>query len=629
MRRRAVKKIALAEATATIDTALLDTLCPLAICEESRTALVIGDAYRRVFTITTYPSRFEFSGWLDTIFALSYVTVSINCYPTDRAALIKSINQQDSTARLLAANRAGSASERDEWQRTQDHCSELLRKMKDDNGTIFTTVISLVITASSLKSLEERSDFVRHMAKAQGLSPKSISCNQLEGFFMASPFCTSSKTALEQGGRPIPAETLASILPFSSAGIDDGRGVYVGQDNDGGLIRLATISLDRPCGRTNSNIVCLGGTGSGKSTLLKKIVSQEVVVERTKARVIDPEREYKDLCESLGGKWVNLGFGGISPFELRYGLPLDEEADLQGQMPLKPVTETIRFLRGLFSIAFNLTSEELSYLERALEQQYRRFGLSAEDDFEACRQLQDERSAQGEKLHPEPLDLYRGLEILARESGEGSTGEMYKSLAMKIRPVAKGAYKDLWAGLTTVNDDESDFIVFDTYDLDRAEDRIKSAQYYNILSWIWTRIQDARLKGDKRLVRLLLDEVHLIVNKNTPEAAAYLKQIAKRIRKYNGGLAVATQAAVDLLDERVRTDGQALIDGCAYKFIFSTDGANLAEVKGLFGLSEEITARLAQNLRGKCITFAGSQCAWTTVELRDKERQFIGTGGGQ
>ena len=40
----------------------------------------------------------------------------------------------------------------------------------------------------------------------------------------------------------------------------------------------------------------------------------------TRILIIDPEREYKDLCLSLGGKWIDAGGGSgciINPLEIK------------------------------------------------------------------------------------------------------------------------------------------------------------------------------------------------------------------------------------------------------------------------------------------------------------------------
>ena len=58
--------------------------------------------------------------------------------------------------------------------------------------------------------------------------------------------------------------------------------------------------------RTNSNFKVMGVAGVGKSTVVKHIELAEYM-KGTKIIFIDPEREYRELTEVLGGDWINAG----------------------------------------------------------------------------------------------------------------------------------------------------------------------------------------------------------------------------------------------------------------------------------------------------------------------------------
>ncbi len=62
--------------------------------------------------------------------------------------------------------------------------------------------------------------------------------------------------------------------------------------------------------RTNSNFCVMGNSGVGKSTAIKHILLSEYM-KGTRIIVIDPESEYRDLCQNLNGDWINaVGEGG-------------------------------------------------------------------------------------------------------------------------------------------------------------------------------------------------------------------------------------------------------------------------------------------------------------------------------
>ena len=62
----------------------------------------------------------------------------------------------------------------------------------------------------------------------------------------------------------------------------------------------------------------------------------------------------------------------------------------------------------------------------------------------------------------------------------------------------------------------------------------------------------------------------------------YLRNIMKRIRKYEGSFAVISHSVVDFLSENIKQYGQALFDIPTYKILMGTDGQNLKETTKLY-----------------------------------------------
>ena len=70
----------------------------------------------------------------------------------------------------------------------------------------------------------------------------------------------------------------------------------------------------------------MGNSGVGKSTAIKHILLSEYM-KGTRIIVIDPESEYKELCQNLNGDWINAAGGSkgmINPLQVRPS-PRDDE----------------------------------------------------------------------------------------------------------------------------------------------------------------------------------------------------------------------------------------------------------------------------------------------------------------
>ena len=615
-----------------VDSALLNSMTPMAIKELGDNTLLIGDSYKKILCITNYPSHRKDAAWLDGVFALPFCIVSIDCIPADKTQLIKAANREDRLVEFISSHKYASTSEKMGWQQSLDNSETVIKTLSEDKEEMFNVIITIVISAPDLDELKRREKIVYQKLKTKKLDAKSITGNQLPSYLATSPYCCEDTAVFEQCARPMPLLTVASTMPFTVPGIDDGKGCNIGFDTRGGKCRIDMLEQNRIYGRSNSNFVTFGAQGVGKSTLANKIIDHAIVIKRSDVVVFDPEREFKEHLEKQGGTWIDIGHGGISPFALRYGADEVEDA-AEDSTQIKPVLETVRFLRVFFSIAVELTDIDLSYLEAELEKQYLRFGLSRDMGISQCKKTMRGRKAAKEAIHPEPKDVFDGLMIRATEEDKAKRGEeskIYKALAMKIRPVCVGSYSDLWGGQTDMDEVESfDVVGYDTVSLTRYDMRIRAAQYYNYLSWEWTRLQDAHLSGSRRQKLIYLGEAHFIINSEIPQAGHLVRQIAVGIRKRGGSLGIDTHFPDNLLADGVKDTGQAIIDGATFKYLFGVSAQSLKRLHSLFNLNEDIETELAQQIRGKCLVLAGAQSALVNVSLSAEEKAFYGDGGGK
>ena len=106
--------------------------------------------------------------------------------------------------------------------------------------------------------------------------------------------------------RVLPVSSTANLFPLNYSGKSDPHGFYIGRDKFGSSV---LVDFDRRSDdKTNSNVVILGNSGQGKSYLLKTILTN--LRESGKDLVIlDPEAEYEELTEALGGTYVDFMSG--------------------------------------------------------------------------------------------------------------------------------------------------------------------------------------------------------------------------------------------------------------------------------------------------------------------------------
>lgn len=161
------------------------------------------------------------------------------------------------------------------------------------------------------KLKELQSDIAMELTRSK-ISVDRLTLRQKEGFFSVLPVGANQFGA--QYERVLPASSVANMYPFNFSGKTDPHGSYIGRDKYGTNI---LVDFDRRAeDKTTSNILILGNSGQGKSYLLKLILTN---IRESGKRIIclDPESEYEDLCDALGGCYIDFMSGEytINPLE--------------------------------------------------------------------------------------------------------------------------------------------------------------------------------------------------------------------------------------------------------------------------------------------------------------------------
>ena len=247
----------------------------------------------------------------------------------------------------------------------------------------------------------------------------------------------------------------------------------------------------------------------------------------TRLLIIDPEREYKFLCQSLGGDWINtIGKSGqmINPLQIK-PVPLDDEdEDIIGFKDegngLGAMALHIQSIRPFFKLLFpEISYNQMAILIETLEMLYNKFNIFWDTDITKFKN----------KEFPILEDLYELLKNKV-DKIENSNIDItdYKIVLGLLRDVSIGADSKTFNGHTTVKTD-SKCVVLDTFSLQNSDERIKKAQYYNILTYCWEQMS----KDKEQRTFLVCDEAYLMIDTGVPQSLVFLRNIAKRCRKYN------------------------------------------------------------------------------------------------
>lgn len=599
-----------------INNSLLNIITPMGL-ELKRNSLIIGENTGKVYGIVKYPQKVDY-GWLASITNIPGTIVSITFRPIDGGEFISGLSRSVIQHRSTAEN-AKDPLIRQRAERAATDGEKIMLQIDQHGETVGTIVIAIMVMArdeSTFQKLCRKTESVIATSKCKARVMASL---QEQSFRTVSPYHTLEESVEGVLKRVMPMSSYIGGFPFSSSGYNDGTGYYFARDNGGGLVILDPWK--RGNDRTNTNFTIMGVAGVGKSTSVKHIALSEYM-KGTKIIFIDPEREYKELCDSLGGDWINAGGGingKINPLQIR-PTPVDtddkfysDDGNGMGDMAIY-----IKNLDIFFSLYIpSLTDKEKAILKGLVIELYHKFGITWDTDI---NKLSNED-------FPVFKDLYDLIEDKSKEQEaclKANEKNEYKDLALLLQDIALGSDAFLWNGKSTI-ETNTRCICLDTHDLQNTSDSIKRTQYFNLLTWCWQQMSADRTQP----VLLICDEAYLMIDPNVPQSLVFLRNVEKRARKYEAGIAIISHSVVDFLDPRIKMYGQALLDIPCYKILMGCDGKNLIETKELYNLTDAEEELLSRKKRGNALLMIGSKRLHVNFEIPEYKLDFMGKAGGR
>ncbi|MDC8917020.1 DUF87 domain-containing protein [Metamycoplasma hyosynoviae] len=353
--------------------------------------------------------------------------------------------------------------------------------------------------------------------------------------------------------------------------------------------------------RTYSNMLITGIPGSGKSTLMKKILIHYLIYS-TDLIVVDPQREYNDLAQKMGGNVIELGSGIntiINPLQLDM-MFFDNENDTNQNVMV--ITANIKKLQKFFKLLFNFTDLELRFIAKTLSELYTKYGF-----FNNTVKLANLKNTDFPIItdYINFLDNYHFQDEIEKDIYLNSWKLIL--ITLKSEFLNNGMGQKLFNGFTNINL-ESSFNVIDTYNLSTKDDSPYSkAGIFLILSFIQNKISNNFFKNKNinKWIMLVIDEAHKFIDPINPITLDFVWDTAKTIRKYRGILVLGTQNFMDFnQNQLISSKSQGILENMQYSI---TLNSNQKDIEALNNLFENRLPLTQQELRflGNCPVGSG------------------------
>lgn len=527
----------------------MDLLAPLHISEMPNYLKVDNNEIQMV-SIKNYPLFIE-SGFLDRIINLPNVKASVTIKDSIEQSKLLNVLNSSFKAVLADYNSSKNISDVNEMQNLMNNYRLLIEQISANDEKIKEVSVVLAINGSK----KEREEILKEIKSNAELYQIKVDIPMMRQMNAWQAFELTNK-GLSDYAMYLPTQTLASAFFFTENYHNDSTGWLLGEDCNYGLPTFFDqFTLTKS--RTAHNMSVIGTTGSGKSYLLKLLITNEFA-RGTKLFLFDIENELEKLTNRCGGEYIDLSSKSlINPLQVRYvSTDDDEETSILGKH--------LGFLENFFSTAFeDISEKELVVLLDIVEKFYNTRGITKKTTLEEFENMTP-------KDYPIFSDLYA---YLLKEQKHTKTKELERILVnieVLLKRLVTGQDGNLYNGITTI-DLSNNLVVFNLQELlFNSSRRLINTQMINLLTYLSNEIVDNKKKNDKNKKKqnmlLVVDEFHYFIDEDNPTLLKYFGQMARRLRKYNAGIVVATQQPTDLTTNAgVLRHAASLFGNCQYQ----------------------------------------------------------------
>lgn len=475
---------------------------------------------------------------------------------------------------------------------TYNDAKYIRKELQINNEDMYFLYIYLTLFSTDKKELEYNLDKIEGILQSKGLQTRRTNFRQEQLFVSCLPLMENKEELKTIGKRNILTSGLISTYPFISSSIFEEEGIYIGNN----MYNNSLILIDRYNTNKykNANMCIFGTSGAGKSFYTKLLILRNTLLG-IEQYVIDPEREYNNIAQNLGGTIIKIGPTSenyINIFDIRKESIEENE---HGYLATK-----IGKLIGFFNLIFGeLNEEEKAILEEKLIQTYKKKNISFND-----KTLYKKGKFKTTKDMPILEDLYNNFD-----------DERTKKFKIKLIPFIKGSLK-FFNNYTNIELNKK-LIIADVYEL--GEENMKYGMY------LFTELFWDKIKINRKIKKAIyLDEIwRLIGVTSNKEVAKFIYKIFKTIRKYGGSSVAITQDISDLFSLENGTYGKSILNNSSIKTFFSLEEENIKLLAQYSNLSEKEKMEIKSLRRGECLTFVGDEHVLISIEASDFERKII------
>lgn len=564
-----------------------DLFSPASIIVKNDSTLKVGNRFVRNYVMQGYPSYAQIK-WLDHLYNFNgSMDTFIYIEPSDSKKAIDELTAKITqfSAQLATESEKGHTRNLTNLQLKIESLEREKLKIEANYESLFKVAIFANLSAPTEEELENAATVFEDKCKAKRMVFIPTSLRMLSGFKSALP---TMDLKYKDKLRNFNTGGVVSCFPFYDGELSHKDGVFIGRN----LSTKAPVILDVFDKKSvnNTNMAFFGCTGSGKSYSLSLFMLRSLM-KGVRHGIIDADGEYVRLTKQMGGINIEVSTKSnsfINFFEIDEEDVLDENNFPTGEK-IVSIADKVADLSKLIAVmAKNLTDEQLANVETLLSDMYQKVYKITEDPKSLYEQGQAFNEVTGHiylngkrKKMPTFSDFHNYM--IKRVESE----PRYISLIPVINQLAvyrkEGAY-GLFDCQTTVDMNQLKNAPIINFDVSKLESgKLRPIGMYIAMTFLWEKFVKQQPNIKKRIVA---DEAWMLISptiEGSQFTANYLETYARRIRKRNAGLLVASQHVDEF---EASSHGMAVIKSSAVQIFLRQTPGDIKALRRSFELTD-------------------------------------------
>ncbi|TYS60667.1 DUF87 domain-containing protein [Bacillus infantis] len=609
--------------------------------------------YFRPFYVTRdgYPRKMQ-TNWLYSLTSSGEIDVMLDIHKIPKTDAIRMLQKQNTILKssLSFQMKRGNQDQVLDYQTKIADTEILMEEIQFGDNDSFHVSILGNIYADSERELDKYSESLEDELSSKFFKNSSTWGRVKKGL---RSMTLLSQNEIKDSPRNLDRRSLSTFSPFISGSGKFNGGVPLGINKSTGQLEFYNAFGTPQLKPDNYNMAIFGVSGKGKSIAMKMLLSRETIGMNVYSRLIDVEGEFERIVKRLGGINLNLAEESnirINPLAINVSnIPLDEDKDdeeLQlleesdereiierngkkyiSFVPIREkINETLEFFdivcRGKNQEEDGLTVFERNYIEEAMKFLFKKFGYTTHPSslFEKEEKVKEINGqiiqSKVRKEEPTLLDVYNYLVENYLEEFKA------ERLIAAIRPFLRDGSKPIFDGQTYLGENVSGDLQqarLINFNISQMEEGfLRPIAYHVILNYTWEYFVK-NIDNDTKKKIVYADEFWTMVD--SEQTVSFAEKVARRARKRNAGLRIASQDFVRILESK---KARGVLQNTHTFFFLGQNKIDLKLIKENFDLSAGEIAKLFENPDvGEGILRVGRSSVWLRTNPSKDELMYI------